>query len=342
MKNIQTSSAVPVTFIEGCVIEKDYIYVAARPDNLHREDRFARIYVFDDQKNQDKWLHHDLPDWRVVSVCVRKATDTTPRMACALSENGDVEYTFVGGELVEKIPDAGLLGLGAVGYGYVSAIREIGEHLYVCGLSGQVYRREKNTWIHFDQGLLQPMEPAEKAVEQLKLGNKALLNELMEKTLLLNDINGLNEKDIYTVGDAGRIFHHDGKSWSQVNSSVDENLIRIKCVSDKEVWICGYNGALLTGNWLDGFKDVSSVDDNDIFLSVEKFDGVVYVATERGLFKYDQKNITSVKTGLIPEIQDAHVLEVKDSVLWSFGFKDLAYFDGVSWTRMSHPDNATL
>lgn len=336
------NNTLPVTFTTGCAIEKDYIYIVAKLDSLHQEDKFARIYIFDDQKNHDKWVHHDLADWEVVSVCIRKATTTSPRMVCALSENGELELRFVDGAIIEKIPGAGLADSNSSGYGYVNAIREIGNHLYVCGLSGQVYRRSDDGWSHFDHGLLQSMDATEKAVEQLKLGNSKLMQDVIEDTFSLRDINGLTETDIYTVGDEGRIFHHDGNRWTELTPPNNENLIRVKCISENEVWICGDNGTLLKGNWRDGFKDVSSVGNNDIFLSVEKFNDLIYISTENELFIYDNEKILPLETNLKPELQDAHLLEAKDGVLWSFGYKDLAYFDGKTWTRVDHPDNSPI
>lgn len=339
---MKKNKSLAFTFNYGCIIEKDYVCISATLDNFHKEDRFSTVFLFDEQAGDDNWLHHDLVDWRVVSVCLRNATASRPRMACVLSENGDVEMTFVGGEVIEKIPDAGLLDDNNPGYGYVTAIREIGTRLYVCGLSGQVYRRDEQGWSHFDQGLLQPVDDIDKAVNALKAGDVDLLDDVFDSIMSLSDINGLNESDIYTVGDKGKIYHHDGNGWSQISSPVDESLVRIKCVSEKEIWICGSNGALLLGNWQDGFKDVSSVEDNEYFLSVEKYHGLVYVAAESGLFTFDGKQIRPLKTGLKPELKDGHILEVKDGVLWSFGFKDLAWFDGKKWTRVPHPDNGAI
>lgn len=62
------------------------------------------------------------------------------------------------------------------------------------------------------------------------------------------------------------------------------------------------------------------------------------------LFAWDPatRRITSQRTDLKPELQDTHQLEAKDGVLWSFGFKDLACFDGRNWTRIDHPDNPPI
>ena len=77
---------------------------------------------------------------------------------------------------------------------------------------------------------------------------------------------------------------------------------------------------------------------------MELFGDKLFLASSLGLFTYDaaQKKIERYVTTLTPDLQDTHILEAKDSVLWSFGFKDLAYFDGKRWTRVDHPDNPPI
>ncbi|NHZ66674.1 hypothetical protein [Massilia genomosp. 1] len=329
-----------VTFVAGCVIEKDYVYLAAKLDSLDIEDAYTRIFIFDGAKGDSNWVLHDLADWEVVSVGV--ASSVTPRLYCSLSKDGNVRLEYVGGELVEEIVDAGLSTGDVDKYGYVSKIREIGNHLYVCGLSGQVYRREGGIWKHFDENLLRPVIDFAQRIERINSGDMSDFDSLFDDALALNDVNGIDESDIYTVGDSGKIFHFDGKDWSQVECGIDEILLCIKCVSRDEVWICGYNGALLKGNWKKGFVDVSGVDDNDVYSSVEVFKDVVYLASETGLSIFNGNKIQRLKTGLVPEIFDGNLLESKDGVLWSFGFKDIAFYDGTEWTRVPFPDNPPI
>jgi hypothetical protein len=44
----------------------------------------------------------------------------------------------------------------------------------------------------------------------------------------------------------------------------------------------------------------------------------------------------------MPELQDAHVVDACDGVLWSIGEKDIARFDGKQWVRVDHPDNPPI
>jgi hypothetical protein len=42
----------------------------------------------------------------------------------------------------------------------------------------------------------------------------------------------------------------------------------------------------------------------------------------------ERQHIDVCITGLTPQLQDVHKLEAKGGMLWSFGFKDLVWFDG--------------
>ena len=74
--------------------------------------------------------------------------------------------------------------------------------------------------------------------------------------------------------------------------------------------------------------------------------GVGYLATNVGLFKFDPAKpgggFVKVRTGLVPELQDANVVQSVEGVLWSLGSKDLARFDGNAWQRFQHPDNPPI
>jgi hypothetical protein len=82
------STLSPVTFTAACAIERDYVYVAARLDSMDSDDEFSRFFFFDEQNAKQPWLHHDLPDWDVVSLCTHANAFGTRRVYCALSRNG--------------------------------------------------------------------------------------------------------------------------------------------------------------------------------------------------------------------------------------------------------------
>ena len=196
----------PVTFLAGCAIERDYIYVAAKPDVFDSEEDFTRLYFYDAQNGAAPWVHHDLPDWAVVSTCVVSQTSDAPRKYAALSKHGEIEFTWPGGSAVERIEGAGLKRTSPPIYGYVSAIREIGGALYVCGSGGQVYRRENDAWRHIAEGLKTPAAPPQP-------GDNAAPKDFGAHDFA--DIDGYSDADLYVVGGSGEIYHFNGTAWER-------------------------------------------------------------------------------------------------------------------------------
>lgn len=301
-----------VYFVDGCVIEHDYIYIASKLKSLDAEEYdYSRMSFLDG----DKWIYHDL-EWDVVSVCVKSKTKNESRKYCALSAQGEIEFQYPGGVDLEKISDAGTYeGLGAV-----KQIKYIGEYLFVCGDQGQVYQRMgEGKWKHIDEGILD--------------------RNISASALDLNSIDGSSEDDIYTVGFHGKIFHRSDSKWYEIDSPTNAHLERVKCVSSEEVYICGNNGVFLKGN-KDGFKDLSLSGMTDNFWGLEYFNGKVYLATLNDLYVYDGNELSPITTGLKSKV-GGYRLDAGDGVLWSFGVDDLAYCDGLNWTKVDHPDNDT-
>ncbi len=310
-----------VYFVDGCAIERDYVYIASTLEKFDSEEYVhSRMSIYDDQ-SRDKWFFHDVNS-NIVSVCVKKRTSSESRKLCALSKEGEVEVysNKDGSSILEKIPEAGLR-LGT--RGYVTQIREIGHTLYVCGANDQVYRRRDGTW------------------ESLTTDPLTIRSPLDPEYSILSSIDGVDENDVYVCGLSGCIFHYNGAQWKNIPVEIDENLNCVRCISSDEIWICGNNGAVLKGNARDGFKDVSGVHDNQTFWSLAKFQGKVYLAALDNLYVFDGRKISPVSSGLMPELQTYHLDAVEDA-LWSFGAKDLAFFDGSTWTRIDHPDNPPI
>jgi hypothetical protein len=299
-----------VYFVDGCVIESDYIYFASKLKSLDpNEYDFSRMFYLD----RDQWIHHDL-EWDVVSVCLLPETSGERRKYCALSMQGDVELDFPGGPEIEKIPTAGTY----QGSGAVKQIRCIDGQLYVCGDQGQVYQRKvPGEWVHIDEGLLD--------------------TEISASALDFNGMDGNGEHDLYVVGYHGRIFHRDSNGWTALDSPTNVHLERVRCVSQDKVYICGNHGTLLSGN-AEGFQVHGMEDFKEHFWDLEWFEGKLYIASLVGLFEFDGEEIRPVNTGLKPEI-GGYRLDSRDGVLWSFGVDDLAFYDGGQWHRIIHPDN---
>jgi hypothetical protein len=295
------------------------------------------------QHPDDPWGTKPYENWFVVSLCHQVKNN----LRAVLSREGQVRVYGPGGkpDHTFQIPEAGVFGDAANDLGYVNRIRTIGDSLYVCGMSRQVYRftwdgKDLSTgeWINVAGSMRQP--PSSEPPDD----DGDAFDQWLEDSdsIDLVDVAGVSEKDIYAVGD--EVWHFDGQAWRQLEMPSQEPLAAIKILDSKRIVLVGHNGSLLIGSAKDGFSELSTIDDNQNFTAVEWFEDKLFLASNFGLFTYDpvKKKIEKYATTLKPDLKDTHLLEAKDGVLWSFGFKDLAYFDGKKWTRVDNPDNPAI
>lgn len=328
------------TFSTGFGIGDNQFYVAAAADIYDVFARFTSLYHWSPdlavlEGSTEPWAYEHV-DWRAVSVSGYFPTYTEDWWRVALSEDGDVIFTGGGEFIEEKVPGAGVFSDDSKGWGYLADIQQIGEHLYACGYKGQVYKRfSPGDWRHMDAGLLQDPKTAQ------------------EHRIALSVINGPHENAIYAAGYQHadglppKAFVFNGRQWTEIAlPPVAERIVNLYVESESRIWMCGSNGTLLLGNAQDGFKSLSTVDDNQLFTSVCKFQEKMYLASNMGLFRYDPADhgagIQAVQTNLHPHLQDANIVDSYDKVLWSIGPKDIARFDGHKWERIHHPDNPPI
>lgn len=326
-----------LTMSAGSAINKDMFYMSCTLDELEasQDGALSRLVFYQDQTNE-KWFYHDLPDWRVVSTCFPTPEADGVRKIYALSEQGDVECYSRQGSVIEKIADAGLA-TGGPNLGYVTRIREIGNHLYVCGYGGQVYRREASGWVHFDAQLLQtPLslpdtdDPAQFLAALVKTTNE---------TIGLVDINGSSEDHIYIAGNDGYVAFFDGGHWTKLPQVTAANLKEIHPVSDVEVWIAGSKGTLLRGNATDGFKAVARKSLDTDFYALTTFQGSLYIGAGDGIYEFHDSGLQRLPISDKYGLTVVSSIDAKDGVLWALSERKLVRFDGATWNLFENPHN---
>lgn len=322
-----------VTFTVGLAYEKGRLFVAASPDADPPYSPYTVWYVYVASDIEEPWVHF-VTRWWAVAACRFHPPGEEDWALVGMSNEGELDFGFTDSQFTEKIPGAGVNSDDAMGWGYMSALRQIGHHLYACGSAGQVYRRtQKGQWAHFDQGLLQTPEVSER--------------------LLLRAIDGPHEQAIYAIGAKSSsglpavAYFWNGQIWNAVPlPDIAERLTAIHVESEKRIWLCGANGTLLVGNAQDGFVNLSGIENKQLFLALGLFDRKIYLGSNIGLHTYDLmqpgRGIQSVFTGMATEIQDCHSISVVAGELWVIGTKDIATFDGQRWERIHHPDNKLL
>lgn len=327
-----------VYYLDGVIIAPDFLFLATQLDSLDpRETAHTRMSTYNPAEQELPFGYFDLED-NIVSVhAYRTLPQDKKRFAC-LGTHGAVH--FVRGSTrevrTEQIPGAGMLN-GNFG-GLMSSLREIEDQLWACGQHGQVYRRfGVDDWRENDQGIRMKVDPARYGVDRI-----GEMLKTVSTAPMLSCIDGTSASDVYVVGLRGYMAHFDGVKWTELGSPVNEHLEWVRCYGKDEVWVCGHNGTLLRGNARAGFASLSSSDDRQAFVCLTKFNNAVYLSAEEGLFQFDGKSISSVKSRLKPQLRDAWRLDQFDGVMWSIGVTDLARFDGKKWMRVDHPDNEPI
>ncbi|WP_416762584.1 hypothetical protein ACNI65_09405 [Roseateles sp. So40a] len=327
-----------VYFLDGVVIAPDFVFIATQLDSLDPDETaHTRMSTYNPSQQELPFGFFDLED-NIVSVhAYWTLPEDKKRFAC-LGRHGAVHFVrgSTGEKRTEKIPGSGMLD-GDFG-GLMSNLREIDGELWACGQHGQVYRRVGvDDWREVDQGIRVKVDPTEYGPDRIEE-----MLDLMSSSPMLSCVDGNNSSDVYVVGMQGHMAHFDGRTWSKIELPVDEHLEWVRCIGPDEVWVCGYNGTLLKGSARTGFKSLSGLNDHQTFVCLAKFNGVVYLSAEEGLFEFDGKEISEVRSKLKPEIQDAWRLDHADGVLWSVGVTDLVRFDGNKWVRIQDPDNPPI
>ncbi len=321
--------AIPLIFEAAIARSRNDLFLACS-NRDERFDGFARLCLFR-AENDPSWTYFDLPVTIAGATLFVPQPDPGAAEATAyvfLGEDGDVCYLPVGRKPeTERIVGSGLWSDDSIGWGNVTAITQIGNRLYACGDGGQVYRRlEKDIWERIGDRLLQGKDDHHK--------------------LSLKAIAGPNEEEIYVGGwranvDDGVLFYRDSHGWETAAHNIPA-ISSIHVEHEGSLWACGRRGTLLHGNHIDGFRNLLEPERSRHYLSVTMYDDQLFLATNVGLYTYADGSVSPVRTGLVPEYRDGHILQVVDGVLWAIGYEDIARFDGKVWERIPFPGNLPI
>jgi len=232
--------------------------------------------------DSNPWISITL-DWKVAGLTFFQNHETQTYRMCILSEDGDLLLSKNQTFDKEKIADDVFI---------LSDLQQIGEHLYACGLHGQVYKRlGDNQWQRIDN-------------HQIKAKKLKHYEPYANEEIGLSKINGLHENAVYAVGFQNvqtkkeqkyhtipKAYFYNGEKWSEIELPYRfGSLTDVYVESEKRIWICGQNGTLLVGNATDGFKDISSSDPSAYFLSIAMYRGNIWLVTPNGAYIYESEN----------------------------------------------------
>lgn len=210
---------------------------------------------------------------------------------------------------------------GPLGRGVLRDIRLIGRHVYVCGMSRQVYRRVcqsnvlSGNWQRMDSGCVLPTPS----------------NQILGFT----SIDGFSENEIYAVGWKGEVWQYDGSHWIKRDSPTNVKLERLICATDGFVYAVGQAGVILRGRE-DHWDIVANDATNDQFWSAIWYQNRVWIATAKGIFMIEDGVVTGVSTIFkLGENLTFGWLTSAENRIWSIGTHHVFISpDGFSWKQI--------
>lgn len=316
------SAAITKFDLTRACVGKNSVCIAAIPEDFDTYDRFTRLVFY--THDTRRWSSEAF-DCRVQAITLYRPEAEASSKYTALSAEGDIVILSATTQS-ERIVGAGIESADSRFYGRMHGLRVIGEGLYACGDGGQFYRRRgRGDWLHLDPRFLQPPDTP--------FGNK----------LMMVQIDGPSETEIYICGYNGRLLFYDGSVARPIELDTDAHLVDILVEDERSIWICGSKGVLLRGNHRDGFTRVPGVTGQSLFNSMTLFDDTLLIAASsgrpNGLFVYDYGFLRPYETGLDPEIKYPHTLTARDGIIWAVATKDMIRFDGRRWERIDFPGN---
>lgn len=322
---------------------------------LEYDDPFSALIRYDDRFPQP-WSRTDVQR-EICAVCTTPTIDGNHPGYAALSNEGDV-YLLGASTRSEKIAGSGVLSPDANGLGAMFEIGWIEGQLWASGDNAQLYVREyPDTW----RRIYGPTP--QKSSDRTSLGKLVdvdgniyiigvdwPLNDVKhsrEEQLLSNDNwdAWLSEKS--TAPDhplpTGRLFISNRGDLGAIPLPTKSILVDIFPASGTEIWVVGYDGTILVGNHIDGFRNVAFDGDRKRNLvSVTKFEGTVVVASDYALHRFDGHLLSPLKPKLDPFINKNVPTPLKvqaiDDVMFYFDYKHGVHrWDGENWEEIVIP-----
>ncbi|WP_454688036.1 hypothetical protein [Achromobacter aloeverae] len=277
----------------------------------------TKVIVLEDVGTPDgQWGLENFQDV-FIGICTFQSDDMDHPAFAFVSEEGKVWF-HLPSRVEEDIADAGLFKPGSLGLGYLGGIKQLDGDLFAFGFGGQIYRRAApGKWEHFDAGILGSAD------DEFDLTDMC--------------VSGGTFYAVTALGARGRICARIQDTWVDQSNPTGEWLNAVAADPSGTVWACGRNGALVQGNAESGFASVGDPGCDENFLSIAFFNGQVWLCSANAIYTYASGALSKVETGLAPKLLNAHRLQAVGDVLWSFGYDDMARFDGEKWTRFVCP-----
>lgn len=318
-------------------------------------DVFEGVHdFFDPADPYSLFYRYSRGQWRCVELSAR-LTSITRYRASGWTKDG-IAILDEAGEIWMLGDDASQMKVDHPVARLLGGIHVVNGSFLVTGYGGQVYRQERDRWVHDDEGMYETVAPVprpRKFYEGQDREPGAFSCSLVAQT----PVHG----ELYAAGAAygarpSLFWRPQGQTWQWLDLTsrhpeLDEiRLTGIFAETSEEVWVSTDHGVLFKGNGRTGFevvcRDARDADGKLLrFTQPRLFEGQLYVggtAVCRILPNGSVERLTASpraagRNGGGPNRSIEGTLDVADGVLWAIGDKGLARFDGSGWDFFSMP-----
>ena len=294
------------SIVAGAAVDGNSVGLVIVDDDMAENEEDAHGFLM--IANADRFIELAFADYWLIDVTV---DPQHPATLIAMGEFGvalEANEDEVGGEDIEPL------------HGPIRSVRLIGKEVYATGMKHQVVRRRRDaTW--------EQMGPDRDADPGLPGGR-------------IDAVDGFNASEIYAVGNGGVIWWFDGSRWIEVPIQTNLVIHDVHCAEDGTVYACGQGGLILRGR-RDQFEMLAPEQPLADLWGVRWFCGELFATSIRALSKL-KNDVLVPCTDPMSIAQTFQSLDVADGHLWSFGQKDILFFDGQEWGRLDPPETVWL
>lgn len=300
-----SANGLNVRFIGGYVVDRNTTVIAAGWADDPDENSSVILFRFGDQ-----WASYTVDNDTITSLAMVNG------QCFAMGGNGLVKIFGRPGQAFTFDTVRGDIGQIHIGEkrAPLERIHVAGDDVFVCGWKGQLYRLADGRFGRFDRGVDDP-----------------------EKTHFLHMCGGVSA--LYAAGMKGRLYRSDGKKWQKLPRPTNAHINCAMQVAE-EIYLGAADGSLYRGNE-NGWSFIGNEDLEDDIWSLAHFEGVVYAAASKSLYRVDGHDLTPVATGINTR-SFFNGLHAGDGRLWSFGETELLGFDGTRWKVVPCPANGMV
>lgn len=321
-------------FCAGAAVSDTKFATTARLEGpSHDEFENANRYF---QYVAGKWSAIDIDDNIISMIPYDEPGLPVDDTLAMLSAEGNV-YIVSGKDRgrKERIPGAGVFSDDAGDFGYMNRIRQIGKHLYACGMGGKLYHR-----IAKDGANWAPLRTDIRAERP-----KYLKGVTSDVDIDIEDVIPMSDGALFVCGGwrfkaspaKGVLLYSapGGLPWTQIPLDADTSPLKAMLLDGQTLYVCG-GEVVIQFDLANKEANYNFLAQRANFESLAKYNGRIYAAGSQNFAVLTPSGLKPIHISKDNGVSCRN-LQVVGNTMWIFGYKGVAKFDGNEVSRVEFP-----